>query len=102
MNACTPEAPRRALRQLFPVGDLCATPGALALMQSRNVQPFDLVVRHVLGDWGDLCEQDARANVAALVQGDRIMSSYQLGTDRVWVITEGDRSVTTFLLPGEY
>jgi hypothetical protein len=33
----------------------------------------------------------------------RILSSYYLNDDeRVWIITEADRSVTTLLLPDEY
>jgi hypothetical protein len=31
------------------------------------------------------------------------MSSYQVtDTERLWIITEADRSVTTLLLPAEY
>jgi hypothetical protein len=35
--------------------------------------------------------------------GFRILSAYRLSDQtRVWIITEADRSVTTFLLPDEY
>ena len=44
-----------------------------------------------------------QANEAALVHGTRIVSSYRLqGERRIWLITEADRSATTFLLPEEY
>jgi len=32
----------------------------------------------------------------------RVLSSYEVGEGRVWIITEADRSVTTILLPEEY
>jgi hypothetical protein len=43
------------------------------------------------------------ANDEGLENGGRLLSAYRttLG-ERIWVITEGDRSVTTLLLPDEY
>ena len=40
----------------------------------------------------------------SLREGFRILSSYRLpGTDaRIWLLTERDRTITTFLLPEEY
>lgn len=68
-----------------------------------------LLFRHAEGDWGDMCEEDAKANDDALKNGDRIFSSYKLpeglnveGEDKIWIITEWDRSVTTILFPSEY
>ncbi len=59
--------------------------------------------RHLHGDWGDLDDDDRRSNDAALKSGDRLFSSYQVTPDlKLWIITEGDRSVTTLLLPSEY
>ncbi len=93
-----------AQRPLFPLGRLMATPGAL---DALDRWPLDLLVRHVRGDWGDLDEEDHRANWQALRDGARIFSAYNTqGKDgktvRVWVITEADRSATTVLLPEEY
>ena len=54
-------------------------------------------------DWGDLSEEDKKANDKALKNGERIMSSYNTENNiRIWVITEWDRSVTTVLLPEDY
>jgi hypothetical protein len=64
--------------------------------------PFDLLARHATGDWGALCAFDRRQNEIALREGYRVLSSYPVGEERVWVITEADRSVTTILLPEEY
>jgi hypothetical protein len=42
----------------FSLGQIVATPGALALMQEQGINPFELLSRHVRGDWGDLDEED--------------------------------------------
>jgi hypothetical protein len=34
--------------------------------------------------------------------GFRIVSSYRVAGERLWVITEADLSATTLLLPSEY
>jgi hypothetical protein len=39
----------------------------------------------------------------ALKHGLRVLSAYTLRTgEKIWIITEADRSRTTILLPGEY
>jgi len=65
--------------------------------------PLFYLNRHLSGDWGDVEEHDRRENELSLQRGWRILSWYQLSSGtRVWLITEADRSVTTFLLPEEY
>lgn len=61
-----------------------------------------LLDRHISGDWGDVCPSDAQANNDALAEGDRLMSVYFVGDQKIWIITEWDRSVTTLLLPDDY
>lgn len=91
------------IRPLFPLGKVVATPAALALFEALNTSPLEYLVRHVLGDWGDLDAEDRQANDAALMHGSRILSSYRLqGENRIWLVTEADRTTTTFLLPKEY
>jgi hypothetical protein len=53
MNATNPSEPVTASsgRQLFSIGDLVATPGALALLTALGIEPLTLVGRHALGDW---------------------------------------------------
>ncbi len=58
--------------------------------------------RHIAGDWGDLCEEDKQMNDDAIEGGDRIFSSYKINDDKIWIITEHNRSATTLLLPEEY
>jgi hypothetical protein len=88
---------------LFPAGQIVATPGALALLEQVNKSPLEFLSRHFRGDWGDLCQEDKTENELSLKHGFRLLSSYQLtDTEKIWVVTEADRSVTTLLLPDEY
>ncbi len=84
----------------FPLGATYATPGALAL----NVDLSAYIFRHHHGDWGDeLCAEDKQANEDALKHGTRLLSCYRTPAgDRLYIITEHDRSITTVLLPSEY
>lgn len=90
----------------FPLGQLAATPGALELLDQHRVSLFDLLARHVSGDWGDVGTEDAHTNDQALIYGYRVLSCYTLvpgnPDTRVWIISEADRSVTTALKPEEY
>ena len=107
----TPNSTTQALPR-FELGQLCNTPGAQAVLQRYQVNPFQLIGRHVRGDWGDICKEDAQTNEEALREGARIFSVYVLPPPlsesetltpvKVWLITEADRSVTTLLLPEEY
>jgi hypothetical protein len=87
----------------FELGQIVATPGALAAMEESGEQPSDFLSRHEAGDWGDLCVEDRKENEFSLEHGFRLLSSYKLSTGTViWVITEADRSSTCLLLPDEY
>jgi hypothetical protein len=88
---------------LFDLGQLVATPGALAALEKTGQSAMELLSRHVSGDWGDLSEDDKQENQLSLSIGRRLMSSYQTyANDTIWIITEFDRSLTTLLLPSEY
>lgn len=89
---------------LFPLGQVVSTPGAIHALMEEGMSLSDLLIRHVSGDWGDLCQADRRENALSLDAGLRILSSYRLPRTGVtlWLITEADRSATTFLLPTEY
>jgi hypothetical protein len=86
----------------LPLGRVVATPGALNLLMDAGEDAFDYLARHATGDWGELCAFDRRQNEKALRDGARVLSSYPVGEECVWIITEADRSVTTILLPEEY
>ena len=94
---------------LFSLGQIVATPGALA--KCSNYHRIECLMRHARGDWGNVCKDDAASNNEALREGFRILSAYPIdpakpckgfGENTLWIITEADRSVTTFLLPDEY
>ena len=88
---------------LFPLGEVVATPGALDLLDRTATNAHDLLMRHQHGDWGSVPPEDAETNIESVVTGCRILSSYFLSsTEKLWIITEWDRSVTTLLLPDEY
>jgi len=85
------------------LGRVVATPGALRTLEEAGVSPASLLARHVNGDWGDLDEHDRKENEFSLKNGFRILSSYTLTSgEKIWIITEADRSSTCLLLPSEY
>ena len=99
--AAEPPEPRRT--PLFPLGQVVATPGALAALEEAGQLPQEFIHRHVAGDWGQLDEHDRLENQYGLRGGQRLFSAYTTKNGvRLWVITEWDRSVTTLLLPSEY
>jgi hypothetical protein len=85
----------------FPLGQLVATPGALDALAEGSLWPY--IRRHANGDWDDVCDEDKAENEQSLKHGFRLLSAYTLPSgDRIWIITEADRSSTTILLPEEY
>jgi hypothetical protein len=88
-------------KQLFEPGRMVATPGALALVEEGgDLKKY--LIRHLSGDWGDLNSEDKAENDFSLNRDLRIFSAYNTPNGRLWIITEADRSSTTFLLPDEY
>ncbi len=86
---------------LFELGRIVATPGALEVLVPE--EPIALLRRHQSGDWGEVDAHDRRANNRALKYGTRLLSAYTLPAgEKVWIITEADRSSTCLLLPSEY
>ena len=87
----------------FELGQIVATPGALAALHKAGQEPGEFLTRHVNREWGDLSDEDQKGNDYSLEHGFRLLSSYRTNAgDKVWIITESDRSVTTLLLPEEY
>jgi hypothetical protein len=93
----------------FELGHIVCTPGALESCTPARL--YECLARHACGDWGCVCADDAASNDEAVKDGSRILSAYPIdpakpsegwGDNTLWIITEADRSVTTFLLPSEY
>lgn len=95
--------PKRS-RPLFKMGSIRSTSNFMATVDARcRLECLLALARHAAGDWGDLSPDDVAANNAALTNGGRLLSEYKAGDGVVfWIITEADRSATTFLLPEDY
>ncbi len=90
-------------KPLFNLGQVVATPAALESIEKAGQAPSDFLDRHVRGDWGDVCQEDAEANEQSLKDGSRLLSSYRTKLNvKLWIISEADRSSSTILLPSDY
>lgn len=78
-----------------------ATPRVLRAFEASGDLPLTYLQRHLSGDWGDLDAHDVHENEESLKHGWRILSAYNLsdGT-KIWIITEANRTVTTFFAGG--
>jgi hypothetical protein len=88
----------------FPLGRVVATPGAISTIERLGISAASLLERHVSGDWGDLDDDDKRENEYSVTRRLRLLSAYgpEGSDERLWIITEADRSVTTILRPEDY
>ena len=87
----------------FGLGRLYVTTGAAAALDEAGETPLAYIARHARGEWGEVCAEDAAENELSIAHGFRILSAYTTRRgDRLYVITEADRSATTALLSDEY
>ena len=93
------------------LGQVVATPEAL--WESARIEagraPVYFLDRHVQSDWGEVCDEDKRANDQALLDGSRVLSAYRtlrrgahFGIITEAVGDDGKRAATTILLPSQY
>jgi hypothetical protein len=88
---------------LFPLGQVFLTVGAREALEESRQTANEFLARHEKGDWGEICEDDRRENELSIEEGFRILSAYKTARgEKIWIITEADRSSTTALLPSEY
>jgi hypothetical protein len=67
------------------------------------------IQRHATGDWGDLSKKDKLANEVSVEKGLSTQSNYLLPLklknihedERIWIMTEDDRSETIIFFPSE-
>jgi hypothetical protein len=84
----------------FSLGRVVATPGALEALAEAGQSAIEFIRRHQSGDWGCLSDEDKRENEFSVDKELRIFSAYHTAKgEKIWIITEADRSVTTVLLP---
>jgi hypothetical protein len=87
----------------FQIGQTYITPGAEEALMIAGQTGIEFLRRHMSNDWGELSDEDARENELSLKEGFRLLSAYRIATgQKLWIITEADRSSTTILLPSEY
>lgn len=58
--------------------------------------------RHMRGDWGDVSEEDKRANQEAQIYGGQIFSGYFTGYGKIYIITDENRISTKIFFADEY
>lgn len=91
----------------FSAGKIFITAGINdRIAEDKQFAEFVLrsVRRYLHCDWGDLDDEDKALNDAALNTKfpDRLFSVYKNNEEKIWIITEYDRSYTTILFPSEY
>jgi hypothetical protein len=88
----------------FNLGQVVSTPAAIDALVDNEVTAIPYLLRHVMGDWGDMSEEDKAENDYAIGRELRIFSAYTLpdGETKIWIVTESDRSATTILRPSDY
>lgn len=101
-NCSVSHSPNQPPQPLFRLGHIVATRGVLTHFEHHGIAADSFLRRHVTGDWGDVPSEDAKSNWLAVRHGSRILSSFEVAGQRIWVITEADRAVTTLLFPSEY
>lgn len=98
-------------KQKIQTGTILLTNGVNDLMnKNESFLSFctQCLKRHKNGDWGDMPEEDKENNDFAISNNQRIFSGYIIpdeikkDDDKIWIITEWDRSSTTILFPSEY
>jgi len=87
----------------FPLGQTYITPGAEEALMMAGQTGIEFLRRHMSGDFGDVSDEDLRENELSLREGFRVLSAYRTAKgQKLWIITEADRSSTTILVPSEY
>jgi hypothetical protein len=87
----------------FALGQTYITPGAEEALMIAGQTGIEFLRRHMSQDWGEISDDDVRENELSLTEGFRLMSAYRTAKgQKLWIITEADRSATTILLPDEY
>lgn len=94
-------------RAKFELGRVVVTRGVFDRMDDTGFADFvhKSFSRYTQCLWGTLSDEDKELNDLAVKAGEgRIMGSYFSAStgEKIWIITEHDRSSTTILFPEEY
>ena len=63
---------------LFSLGNVVATPAALALIRKHGACIPQLLNRHQTGDWQELCKEDRDSNWRSAFGGERVLSAFRV------------------------
>lgn len=87
----------------FSLGRIFLTPGAIVALEEARQPAEGFLGRHARLEQGELCGDDHKENLFSVDKHLRIFSAYKTAKgEKIWVVTEADRSSTTILLPSEY
>jgi hypothetical protein len=86
----------------FNMGRPVITANCIVHCERNNFNVYKLLVRHALCDWGDVLLYDRMANERALFEGLRLLSTYKVAQEQIYIITEADRSYTTVMMASDY
>jgi len=85
----------------FPLGRVVITRRASTVIPREDVMAA--LERFARGDWGEVDGNDAAETEQALQDGGLLLAVfYSSRGGSFWIISEGDRSVTSVILPDEY
>ena len=91
--------PRTSMPQ-FEIGQTYATPAAAEFL--TNDEAATLLQFHTHGYWDEMDSDDISENEISVEKGFRVLSAYTVRSRKIWIITEANRSCTTFLFPSDY
>ncbi len=91
----------------FPLGQVVITAELAERMEEYRYDIAHALEEHRFCNWGLTKGSDWWANFRALKSGERILSEWEIGGERVWIITdaendEGKREHTTIMRPSDY
>ena len=88
---------------MFELGKISITEGADHALRETEHTADEFLKRHQTGDWGDISEETRRNNEEALNDGARLESVYHTSKgEKILVVTEADRALTSIMLPDEF
>lgn len=85
---------------MFELGQIIATQAVYQILSKESISL--LLMRYLNGDWGDMDKHDKVANDEAIQHNERIVASYIIDDEKIFIITEADRSATTLMFAYEY
>jgi hypothetical protein len=88
---------------MFELGRISVTEGAEHALRDTQQSAEEFLRRHQSGDWGEVSDETRAKNAEALEDAQRIESVYHTNAgEKILVVTEADRSLTSIMRPDEF